>query len=93
VTAHCFRHSRITYWAETSGHNLAGVQYVADHTKASTTEKYIKAGLRAAEAVLSGWLRDERVRPGGSPEGDDFSIPKQFQAVRGGGLEPADALF
>jgi integrase len=91
VTVHCFRHSRITFWAETSGDNLTGVQYLAGHTRASTTERYIKTSLRAAEAVLARHTGCEtgcgdRTRLTTAAAAEPIHQP--FRGVRGGGLEP-----
>jgi integrase len=85
VTAHCFRHSRITHWAETSGNNLAGVQYLAGHTKASTTEKYIKTSLRAAEAVLGTKASFPKASaPGAPPKRSVEAVPFPTIAPPGG---------
>lgn len=54
-----FRAARLTHWLEETG-NLPGVQELAGHSRASTTDRYVKASLRAAEAVLgtvSGTIR------------------------------------
>jgi len=91
VTVHCFRHSRITFWAETAGDNLAGVQYLAGHKKSSTTEKYIKTSLRAAEQVLarnSGYERDTASQTQFPTASGPSQKTQSFQGVRGGGLEP-----
>ena len=53
LTEHCFRHNRITRWLEIAGDNLAGVQYLSGHAKASTTARYAEATRRAAEAVIA----------------------------------------
>jgi integrase len=71
VTAHSLRHSRLTYLAERTD-NLAGLQHLAGHKHLSTTARYVKSSLRAAEAVLEGLIgspsghrRQKRRRPPG----------------------------
>ncbi len=53
-TAQHFRSAGITYTLERSG-NLPGVQAIAGHRHASTTSKYVRAGFRAAQQVMSIW--------------------------------------
>lgn len=45
------RAGRITHWLEESA-NMPGVQALAGHSRATTTARYVKPSLRAAEAVL-----------------------------------------
>lgn len=45
------RAARVTHWLEQTG-NLPGVQYLAGHRQATTTARYVRASLRAGEAVL-----------------------------------------
>ena len=52
MTAHCFRHSRATYWCENHGDNPLGVMYMLGHTKVSTTERYAKTSKRAGDALV-----------------------------------------
>ncbi|NIR84736.1 MAG: hypothetical protein GWO40_16080 [Gammaproteobacteria bacterium] len=46
-----FRAARITGWLEQSG-NLPGTQYLAGHSRATTTAQYAKPTMRAALDVL-----------------------------------------
>jgi hypothetical protein len=46
-----FRAARVTLWLEESG-NLPGVMFLAGHRQATTTARYVRTSLRAAEAVL-----------------------------------------
>lgn len=57
------RASRITHWLESSG-NLPGTQYLAGHARATTTARYAKPSLRAAEDVLGEFEGKTRRRPG-----------------------------
>lgn len=72
ITSQCFRHSRLTYWGEVMGHNLVGIQYLAGHKHATTTERYLKPSLRAAQAVLegsdSGGISGGHGKRGGAPK-------------------------
>lgn len=45
------RSARITHWLEQTS-DLPGVQYLAGHKHASTTGKYVRPSLRAAQSVL-----------------------------------------
>lgn len=51
VSIYDFRHSRISYWAN-SGRPLAGVSFLAGHLHISTTAKYVTSSRAAADAVL-----------------------------------------
>lgn len=53
-TAQHLRSAGITHALERSS-NLAGVQYLAGHTHAATTSKYVRASFRAALEVVSDW--------------------------------------
>jgi site-specific recombinase XerD len=53
VSAYDLRHSLATELTERSG-NLVGVGYLLGHEHVTTTNHYVHARRRAAEAVLSG---------------------------------------
>jgi integrase len=45
------RSARITHWLEKTG-DLPGVMYLAGHKHASTTSRYVRPSMRAAQNVL-----------------------------------------
>lgn len=55
------RHARITHWLEETD-NVVGVQYMAGHKHLSTTARYVRPSLRAAEAVLGKSKKTSRKR-------------------------------
>jgi site-specific recombinase XerD len=55
ISPYDFRHSRLTFLGEHTA-NLPGLQFIAGHKHATTTAKYIRPSVRAAEEVYAAIL-------------------------------------
>lgn len=92
-SAYDLRHARTQQWTEESG-NLPGVGYLVGHTRATTTNKYLRATRRAADKVLAaaatiGGLSGAAAAAaiGALPSAEVATIENET-GVRRGGLEP-----